>query len=247
MLDIVVVGLKKTIQNLKNLQKQTSLANVVAINWTAKQAHDDVVKSMTSVFDRPTPWTMRGFYVWRADKAHPFAKLEARRFAGKGTPAYKYLEPEVFGGTRRAKGHERALRAAGVLPMSMYTVPGPGASLDQYGNMRGSEYVKILSQLKAFGEVGYTANITERSRKRGSNKTRSQYYVVRSRAYGQHPGIWKRNASGTKTVPVLFFVRQPTYTPRFPFHDIARSSVNANFDTNFSKALKQVAGSTITG
>jgi hypothetical protein len=248
MLSAEVVGLGSVLKKLSDVPKRVRLATVLGINWTAKQAHDDVVKAMPSIFDRPTPYTMRGFYVWRADKNNLQAKLEARTFAGKGTPAYKYLSPEVYGGGRGLKGHERALRAAGILPGGMFTVPASGAPRDSYGNLPGSEYVRILSELRAFGEQGYTANITARSaaRKKKAGRFRA-YFAITPAQLGhgglrgaQSPGVYRRTERGIK--PILIFVRRPSYRKRFPFHEIAKRSVDANYEANFNRALMYQMG-----
>jgi hypothetical protein len=78
----------------------------------------------------------------------------------KGTPASKFLAPEIYGGQRGQKRSERALTryAPPDVKRAMgnrgYWVPGPGLTLNAYGNVSGSTMVQILSDLKAFGEVG---------------------------------------------------------------------------------------------
>ena len=57
---------------------------------------------------------------------------------GKGIEPEKILQAEIFGGSRRPKRSEVALRRVGILPDGYFLVPGQACPLDQYGNVKGS-------------------------------------------------------------------------------------------------------------
>ena len=119
-------------------------------------------------------------------------------------------------------------------------MPASGAPLDRHGNIRGSEYVRILSELKAFPETGYIANITARSaaRKQKAGRMRNYFAVKPGKKSGGAtvPGVWRRIGQN-RIRPILLFTKQPHYTPRLPFDETARKSINANFASNFNLAL----------
>ncbi len=152
------------------------------------------------------------------------AEVRWREFAGKGTPAWKYLTPEIDGGPRRHKSHELRLIRANVMRAGEFAVPGAGVTLDAYGNMPGSLLERILSQLQAAEQwAGYSANQTKRSRAR-RRKGSATYFLLRGRAAPD--GIYQRN--GRRIIPVLIFVRSPTYGPRFPAYARARGIFEFN-------------------
>src|SRR5690606_7438019 len=91
-------------------------ATVQALNWTAADAAEEVQHEMRKVFDRPTPYTIRGVGVWKAKPGSLVAAIGLKGAAGKGTPATKYLAPQVYGGERGMKRFEKALERIDALP-----------------------------------------------------------------------------------------------------------------------------------
>ncbi|MBF0305175.1 MAG: hypothetical protein HQL41_05955 [Alphaproteobacteria bacterium] len=217
---------------LQELPGQARFATVLALTRVAKKAQAASQDEMRRVFDRPTPYTMRSLAVRPATKTDLEAEVLFRDFAGKGTPARKYMFPGVYGGARHLKRFERALAARDILPSGMMAMPGEGAKLDAYGNMSRGQIVKILSYLKASSDP---------TQNRGANASRGtrrkdRYFVGGvGRAKHFHPGIYM---GGKKVTPVLSFGNEAGYRPIFAFHDIVRRTVEASFDECFAEALR---------
>lgn len=207
-----------------------------------KRAEQD---ALPRVFDRPTPYTMNSLFMRSATKREPAAEVwfKDRRATAKGTAAADYLSPNVYGGDRNRKRMEVALQRIGLLPAGMIAVPGKAAKLDAYGNMDRGEIVRVLSWLQAFGEQGYRANSTAKTRARiakGSIKRGvrgHEYFVSRGRGWWFGAGGWRRGREqhlapgvyrrfkfgfGQHIEPVLMFVRAPVYKRRYPFFEIAQ-------------------------
>lgn len=193
-----------------------------ALNQTARDINEAEVGEMKRVFDRPTPFTLRSTYVWYG---RDYNEIGIRFEAGKGTPAEKYLRPQVHGGDRNLKRFEKALQAKGILPRGMCAVPGSGATLDSYGNMSRGQIVKVLSYFSAFGEQGYMANMTDKKRDRmarGTKKTMMvgmNYFAVRTKKGPLTPGIYAKYSYHARTALkcILIFVRKPQYKPVLDF------------------------------
>jgi hypothetical protein len=117
------------------IAKQLPFAMAKALTQTAIQAQTDIVQAMTQVFDRPTPYTLNSTYVISATKDRPESFVQLKDTAAKGTPAIKFLDPEVFGGERNPKRGERALQRMGALAPGSFIAPGARLKLDQYGNI----------------------------------------------------------------------------------------------------------------
>jgi hypothetical protein len=215
---------------------QIPFAASLALNNTARSAKSDLVGEMQKVFDRPTPYTLNSIFIKPSSKTDLKVVIWLKDDTFKGTPASRYLAPQIFGGERSLKRFERALSFRGLLPQGMIVVPGKGAQLDQYGNISRGQIVQILSSLRAFGGQGYAANRTARSIKRAGR--RAEYFVGRP-GRGLPLGVWQRMsfAMGSAVRPVLMFVKPKPYMPRFEFFPIAERAFKREFDGQFVIAM----------
>jgi hypothetical protein len=204
----------------------------LAINQTLDEAVHYNRNHMKKVFDRPTPYTLNGLQRKKTNKKKlpMVGRLEFKEFAGKGTPASKYLTPQIEGGGRRTKRHERRLSAVGILPQGKMTAPARDAPLNQYGNLTGAEYTKMLSQLQALGEQSMT-----RVSKMKKRSTFKGYYVAKNSAK-QPVGIRKR-ISKNKSQKILSFIDPPNYSPRYDFYDLNRLFMDRTFKKRINQTL----------
>lgn len=205
-------------------QNQIPFAASQAANRLAKIGLGDVQQNMREVFDRPKPFTIKSFYARLGTKRDPHGEILARSFAGKGTPARKYLLPETLGGERQLKRFERALGFK--TGEAMFTVPGSGATLDQYGNLTQGQVNKIISALSENGS-------------RGKTKRGEFYFLAHSQRDGSLLGIWKVVSTG-HVVPILVFAHHPpTYKIRFQFGTVVMESVKHNSTQVFDEELRK--------
>lgn len=227
---------------------QMPYATAVALTRTAKAAKEEIERKLPSLIDRPTPYTMRGFRLYPATKRKLVAEVDFRPAFGKGTSARDYLAPLVYGGERKLKAFERSLAGTGLLPSQYMALPGSAAKLDAYGNMAQSQIVQILSYFKAFGEQGYSANMTDKKRAnlaRGSKRTgkRGVVYFVGRPGNGRLPlGVWQRiefGAMGSAIKPVIIFLPKPTYRQRLDVPGIAKRVITDRFAEELRLAVAQ--------
>ena len=252
---IKFTGLKEVIANMDDLAKnQVPFALAKALTKTAQDVKDAEVKVMQSSLDRPTPYTLNSLFVKPATKINleSMVYFKDKSSAGKGNPAANWMQPEIEGGRRNVKRFEVALQRIGVLPKGMYIAPGAACQLDAYGNIPSSLIIQILSYFKAFGEQGYSANITDKRKaalKKGSKRTMKtgyEYFV----SYG--PGSWSGRqhlAAGIykkvdligqgKIKPIMMFVKIPSYYKRFPFFETAQRVVDQKLKSNFDEAMSE--------
>jgi hypothetical protein len=251
-----ITGMEELKANLSALAKEEfPYAMALALTRTAQDIQTAAIEQMKRVFDRPTPWTLNSTYIVPAKKDNLTATvwLKDEWAVGKsGVPASKFLSPEIFGGQRNLKRHEMALQYAGILPAGMYCVPGQGADLDAYGNMKASQIIQIIAYFKAFGEQGYKANTTQERKdklKKGTKKTRGyEYFAIRDRGSSRlKPGIYKRigfGSFGSAIKPIIMFVKRPGYQPRLDFFGVANrvgdTMLKLNFDLALESALAKV-------
>lgn len=239
-------NIEEVIKSLDATQKrQVPYALAMALNKTAQRIEAYQVANMRAIFDRPTPYALRGLYVRRATKTNWMATVETRwpeRLAEKS----HFLEPHIFGGARELKAFERRLKDKGILPSGMMTVPGNDAAMDSYGNMSRGQLVKILSYFEAFSEAGYAANATAEGKaklKRGTKKRAgTEYFVLKERRGNMLPGIYQRFylAFGAAIKCLLIFVNaSATYNQRWAFFDLGRQRANQWLGYDFRESLDE--------
>lgn len=187
-----------------------------AANESGRYIHGALRSEMREVFDRPTPWALGGLRFKLATEAKPLVRIWIEETPGKGIPAARFLAAEIEGGPRKLKRFERALIAAGKMPPGSRAVPGRQAPLDAYGNVPGPFIVRMLSDLRAFGESGYRAN--RRGKRTGARKT--NYFFIPRPGDGKPPGVYWHMPNGLLGV-VFHFVSSATYRKRYDFYGVA--------------------------
>lgn len=264
--------------------KKIKVAAVAALNDAAYVGYSEVRKEIQKVFDRATPWVLGGVTYKKAGQAGASVRvagafdikggklsqtltsdrLEAViDFTGnankQGIQVDKILSAQISGGPRRHKRHEKALQSAGILPPGMFIVPGGAAEIDQYGGMKGSQIVQILSWFSAMREAGSRSNMTDATRdkrRKGTKKTQGFefFYVAPGsrRSYqsangkqGTHkmqPGIYKRmfTTYGNAIRPVMIFVKSPNYKKRLDFYGVAERKAVETFNKAFPMYLDKL-------
>lgn len=231
-------------------QRQLNFALSNTINDLAFQGKKDHVPYVNKVFDRPTKWTENALEVLKASRnpggprwLRAYVQFKATAF--KGTPPTKYLKAQAMGGTRADKRSEVALRAKGILPPGYQTIVMPKYQ-DRYGNIRGSLMVKILSYVRAFGEVGYNMNRSYTKAQKTSldkmlakqQQNPDKYFVMTSRKSKKPIGIFERKGNGPagrgKIEPILMFVPTPKYTKRYDLPSLVVKTVRQNWRQRWS-------------
>lgn len=244
---MIVVSVKNDIKEVQKRlanfdSRQMPFVVAKALTATAQDAKKKLYDEMPKAFDRPTPYTLNSLYVAPATKAKLEATVKLKDDTFKGTPANKYLAPEIFGGSRHIKRVERLLSARGILPAGLSVVPGSGAPLDQYGNIQRGVYSKILSQLKASSDQYQNESKASRARNARRTKGRQQgRYFVGKPGGGKLPlGVWERTsfAHGSAIKPVLLFVHVPAYRKRYDFFGIVQKTIQDRFAYNLTDAMQ---------
>ncbi|MFC5548182.1 hypothetical protein [Massilia aerilata] len=231
---------------LQALGRQAPFVAAVSLTRSMQDAQAAIKSEMQRAFDRPTAYALNGTFLKAAKKDN----LEARVWVkdnpfGKGTPADRFLLPQIYGGGRGLKGIERLLQANGLMPSGWFVVPGAGAQLDGNGNVKRSQIVQILSQLKVQRGAGHESRATGSAR---SNRTIARqgvtYFALPKVRRGLQPGIYLKRAfaHGSALKPVFIFVRSVQYRPRLKFFEVGQATVNAqfprHFDAEWTKAVQ---------
>ena len=213
-----------------NPGRHVAYAASVAANWGAWDAVLEARRHLRERLRSPRPYTLNAMaQLQRATKAKPESVVGFRMFAGKGTPAWKYLRHMEEGGARMAKRSEIALRAVGVLKPNEFTVPAEGGPIAARGNAQGvgSFYRSILTALKANTDRPYTVNPDYKPRRR-----RNAFIYFRAGNL-----IARRRGTGP-IEPLLAVVRQPVYAKRLDLDGAIGRELDQRMPVHLDRAIE---------
>ena len=206
----------------KVVEKQIPYAISLALNRTAFDCKDEIRKLLPSIFDRPTPWVLNALKVTKdykktsdGYKRGGTVALEYKSKPHKGFAAAEILSQHIYGGSRTAKRSEWLLRSKGRIPSGSFIIPSRYANIDQYGNVRSSQVMKMLSGLQAtFGSHEYS-----------KGKKGKMFYVSRNKKAiflrqdkEAHPIFWITKSVNYKTIFDPAKIIEITTANVFPKH-----------------------------
>lgn len=238
------------ISTLNNIsRRQVPFASLLALNRTAFDIQGAEKRELKDSFPTVTPYILGSVRVTKATKEKPASEVGIEDYS-TGVDPRKVLRAEILGGQRRLKAFEVALRSVGVLPDDAYTVPGEGAELDIYGNLKSGQIVQILQYFRTIKDElhvkgrGFRTNISDAGKARLRKGTKSRpgiyYFAGRPGNNSRSPeGIWKVFTATRKVVPILIFVRHALYEPAYDFADTAERTAREKFEDHFQTALAQ--------
>lgn len=208
---------------------QVPLVTAKALTFTIQRAQKDIVDAMPSVFaGGATRYTLGGTRIETATPQKLSARVAVKDQASSGANLPdNYLFPEVFGGARKEKRFERALRYAGILKAGERAIIGRDAPVDAYGNLPRREIEAILGATNARFAGTRKKKVKARARK-------SPYFAAQ---LGKVSGVFRRQADGSTLPIVIFTARQPQYRQKLDFEGIARTAAERDFQAIFNRLL----------
>jgi hypothetical protein len=255
---------KNIIGKITELQRiQIPRAGALALNQAVFATTQELKSQAKNTFNNPVPFTQNAFLYRKASPELLEAKIFIRDEAPKGNPPAKYLLPQIYGGKYYPTRFQGALLNT-VVELSngrssqvgqrgkvmLANLRSPKTRVNQYGNMSSGQYTQILSALR--GNVS-SADIYGRPGTGEASlnpKSLSKYiyldeeeiyepYFRRRFTNSPKPGIYfvDRQRSGLRYYRVMTETALPTYSGKFKFLDIARSSVEREFAKNFSRIV----------
>lgn len=240
MISVQVHGIDEVIRAFGALgNRQAPYAMARTLTDVAKLDRVALKNEMQAVFDRPTPYTLNStrFKMATTDNLESMVYFKE----ASATSSHHYLEPQVYGGTRPLKAFEKRLARAGIMRSGQFVVPGSGAPLDAYGNVKRSFIVEVLSYMNTFREAGYSGNMTQASRERRRRGTRTNFgysffAIPRGHRSGLHPGIYRKTYQGRGTTikAVFLFVDATHYSQRLNIQKVASETYDTHFNRLFA-------------
>lgn len=223
------------------LGRQAVFAAAVSLTRSAKDSQSAIREEMRRAFVGPTAYALNGTFLRGATKDRLEARVWVKDDAfGKGTTADRFLLPQIYGGKRGQKGMERLLQANGLMPTGWFAVPAAGAQLDGNGNVKRSQIIQIMSQLKLQRSDGFESRASGKARSLRTIARQGVTYFALPRAErGLKPGIYlkRRFAMGAAIRPVFIFVSSVQYKPRMRFFEVGQETIERRFNYHFNHEL----------
>lgn len=244
-LTVDVKGLDEATQSIVQRFSQQRVAAIgsAALTAAAVAGRAAVQREMETVFDKPTPYTLRSVRYTAAT----LNKLQSEVFISNDTGARDpspvvVLRPQVEGGRRGFKGLELALRSAGALPEGWYVVPGAGARLDAYGNVSRGQITQVIAQIRRQAQHGPkdARRIVRTARSAGGS-----IFAVRPGGK-RKPGVYIAYLARRNITPIFVFVNRANYRKRLVFDEVVFEAVErvlpAALARGFGESVGRVAG-----
>lgn len=260
-------GLERSLGLLDGFSaRRTAAVIATALTRSAVEGKAVALRELLAAIDRPTPYTQRSLYMRGATANRLQAEVGFKDdLAGSGTPATKYLLPNVEGTPRHIKRFELALQHAGAMPKGWHSVPAAGARLDEYGNISRGQIAQILSQVGTELTAGYNRTLpkvqswmgpkdkrlTQNKRRRAFGRAGGQFFALPQGKGKLKPGVylagardfgakWGLGRTGRIT-PVLIFVRATHYKPLMDFYGVVGYAVRNQLPAELSRAVLESA------
>lgn len=236
----IKTDIKEAIRALDVVSKrQIPYATTLMLNALATSTKKRVEVDIKRNLDRPTNYAQRMMGIKYANKGNLTSQVNVRGSVSGGET--KVLGHLFAGRGRSGKGVEGALVDKGIMPRGMWAMPGDGAPLDLFGNIKRSFIKQLIGYLAANKVVKKSAQFENRQRKQVKGATSSQYFVVNQKKQGGLPlGIWQHVGfgSGKALRPVIIFVsREPVYDRYFNLGNTAQQVIARDARFEFDKAM----------
>lgn len=220
--------------------KHISYAASRAINESLKDAQLSVMAKMGNVFAHPTAFTINSTFISYSTKNNLSGALKFKD-GSQGTPAGKYLMPEIEGGQRSRKSTEKTLEETLDVGRAFF-VPGKNQKLDAKYSIPRSKLQDIVGYFQHYKIENAAAGSFFNSR-RGTKREGVRYFAVGmknqdSRTRHLTPGIYQVVGDNQGLQKVLQLIERPTYKAIFPVYDVAEKKFYSVFGENFSAALQ---------
>jgi hypothetical protein len=207
----VTTDIKRLTRGLNDTARnQVPFATAKALTASADIARITITRQLPTIFDKPTPFTMRAISVQAASKKN----LQARVFVRDSQAEYLHLQET--GGTR--------------MPPKTALIMPEGIKLDSYGNMTRSSFRRAKARKDTFiGEVKGIGGLWQRpprgKQRAGGHGTKGALNVVQ----GFRTGL----------TLLLKFIPSAKYKSRFQFRARVVKSVKATLPAAFRDAMRQ--------
>lgn len=209
-------------------------AQALALNRSLRIAQDFIRAKLETRGKPIKRYVLNSFWIEKAKPGQLSGTLYmARKISKYGETQRSTMFPEANAGERTQIHTEYLLSERGIIPSGGEIIGSHAAPRDQYGNVKPAVYIKALSNLKAFREVGFLMNRRRKGYKQ--NKPDGSMFAGLPRNHkAAFWAIWMRK--GGSLVPIFLQIHTAHYRKTFAYYDDARNVVNSVIEDEFKQA-----------
>jgi hypothetical protein len=219
-----------------DLLKKEKAASVEALTQAAFHLRNTMKKEIKDSIKNPIPRTENA-QLFRVDKKELTVDFFLNDNASKrGVSPAKYLSPLIHGTARVSKAME------GYFGGKYFLIPSPKTQLDQYGNIPGKQVTRMLSDLKAFGEVGSTMNAKGGKRGKKKQKKKDGYFIIPQSQRNPKVGVVMYR-QGSEAAPFAVVTpTRPKYEKALDWYYVVEKNWPRYIDEEIAKAWDKYFG-----
>jgi len=203
-------------------------AVVGALSDTVDDLHTRQTMEMKRVFDRPSPYVLRGLKKRYPGNSGVMRAGTGFEFFPVGKSPEDIIKPHVFGGTRGHKRSERRLAQHGILNGG-FTIQGREYPRGSGGDIAGARYAQMLAALNTMSETA-RSNLPKSAQR---NRKNVEFFVVKRD--GLPVAIAERK--GGKVTVMLAFARRANYTRRYDYFGVGERQVRYSMPLHFNRII----------
>ncbi len=207
--------------------KQVPFATARALTDVAKLAQAEVTGDLPKIFDRPSPFTMRGLSIQSATKTTLASAVFVKPIQAQ------YLLHEEIGGTRLPSENTRKPEATAlILPSKI--------DRNQFGNIPYGAVSRIIALADSTREL----TTGQKRRKKAYDAARAKrdtgYFYLKDKGIGgRGPGGFFKRLPGHHVLRLFSFESTTRYEPRFGFRERVTLVAKTKFAECLIKRLRE--------
>lgn len=220
----------------KNILRNEKAACGEALTQAAFHLRATMKKEIKDSIKNPIPRTENAqlFKVDQKDLTVDFFLND--NAAKRGVSPAKYLSPLIYGTARVSKAME------GYFGGKYFLIPSPKTQLDAYGNIPGRQVTRMLSDLKAFGEVGSTMNAKGGKRGVKKQKKKDGYFIIPQSQRNPKVGVVMYRQGNTAAPFAVVTPKRPKYKKTLDWFYVVESKWPRYIDEEIEKAWQKYFG-----
>lgn len=209
MIVLRTVGLAQLLQGFNAVTvDQAPFAVAKALTMTVRDSRAKVTEHIKNDFDNPTTFTQR------AMTFTPATKQTLRASVAVKAAQAQYLFPQMTGGVRGFKTFEEKFKTSNG---TSFIMAGQAVEKNQYGNVSKAKLLKIARDVNTSGNA-------------------KRFFSGKPKGGKLPAGVYTRVNNNTSIAPLLIFATNAQYEKRFKFSEIAKETVDKQFEKNLQDA-----------
>lgn len=208
-------------------------AVVGALSDTVDDLHTRQTLEMKRVFDRPSPYVLRGLKKRYPGQVGVMKAGTGFEFFPVGKSPEDIVKPHVFGGDRSQKRSERRLAQQSLLMPAAKAIQGRNYPRGAGGDIIGARYSEMLAAMGAMSETA-RSNLPKSAQR---NRKSVSFFAMRRKGDAMPFAIAERR--GGKLTIMLVPSRPMNYPKRYDYFGVGQKQARYSLPLHFNRIVNR--------